>query len=138
MVLDHCFIYPEAVRMYSVKKVILGILQNSLENNCARDSFLIKFFNNVLLKKSLWHRCFPVNFWKFPRTPFSQNTSGGCFHLSKLRMIMRDIANSDLSVKKSAVKLKGTGRKGGQNERLIGVAPHVFPMRIKCFEISSV
>ena len=53
-------------------------------------------------------------------------------------MIMRDIGNSDLSGKKLAVKLKGAGRKGGQNERLIGVAPHVSPMRIKCFEISSV
>ena len=29
-----------------------------------------------LLKKRLWHRCFPVNFAKFLRTPFSQNTSG--------------------------------------------------------------
>ena len=28
-----------------------------------------------LLKKRLWHRCFPVNFAKFLRTPFSQNTS---------------------------------------------------------------
>ena len=24
----------------------------------------------TLLKKSLWHRCFPVNFVKFLRTPF--------------------------------------------------------------------
>ena len=30
----------------------------------------------TLLKKSLWHRCFPVNFQKFLRTPFLQNTSG--------------------------------------------------------------
>ena len=29
----------------------------------------------TLLKKRLWHRCFPVNFAKFLRTPFSQNTS---------------------------------------------------------------
>ena len=36
------------------------------------------FFNKVvaglrpatLLKERLWHRCFPVNFAKFPRTPF--------------------------------------------------------------------
>ena len=29
------------------------------------------FFNKVfLLKKTLWHRCFPVNFTKFLRTPF--------------------------------------------------------------------
>ena len=44
------------------------------------------FFNKVaglrpatLLKKRLWHRCFPVNFVKFLRTPFLQNTSDGCF-----------------------------------------------------------
>ena len=30
----------------------------------------------TLLKKSLLHRCFPVNFAKFLRTPFLQNTSG--------------------------------------------------------------
>ena len=28
------------------------------------------------LKKRLWHRCFPVNFAKFQRTLFWQNTSG--------------------------------------------------------------
>ena len=30
----------------------------------------------TLLKKRLWHRCFPVNSAKFVRTPFLQNTSG--------------------------------------------------------------
>ena len=30
----------------------------------------------TLLKKRLWQRCFPVNFAKFLRTPFLQNTSG--------------------------------------------------------------
>ena len=41
------------------------------------------FFNRVvglrsatLLKKKLWHRCFPVNFAKFLRTPFVHKTSG--------------------------------------------------------------
>ena len=40
------------------------------------------FFNEVaglrpvtLLKKRFWHRCFPVNFAKFLRTEFLQNTS---------------------------------------------------------------
>ena len=33
----------------------------------------------TLLKKRLWHSCFPVNFAKFLRTAFLQNTSGGCF-----------------------------------------------------------
>ena len=36
----------------------------------------------TLLKKRLWHRCFPVIFAKFLRTLFSQNTSGGCFCFS--------------------------------------------------------
>ena len=28
------------------------------------------------MKKGLWHRCFPVNFTNFLRTPFLQNNSG--------------------------------------------------------------
>ena len=32
------------------------------------------FFNKVAGLR-LWHRCFPVNFAKFPRTPFLQKTS---------------------------------------------------------------
>ena len=28
------------------------------------------------MKKEIWHRCFAVNFAKFIRKPFSQNTSG--------------------------------------------------------------
>ena len=40
-------------------------------------------FNKVatLLKKRLWHRCFPVNFAKFSRAPFLQNTSGRLLEL---------------------------------------------------------
>ena len=30
----------------------------------------------TLLKKGIWHRCFPMNFAKFLKTPFSQNTYG--------------------------------------------------------------
>ena len=29
-----------------------------------------------VLKKRIWHRCFPVNFVKFLKTPFLQNTPG--------------------------------------------------------------
>ena len=29
----------------------------------------------TLIKKSLWHRCFPVNFAKFLGSPFLQNSS---------------------------------------------------------------
>ena len=52
------------------EKIFLEISQNSQENTCAS-----LFFNKVaglrpatLLKNTLWHRCFPVNFAKFPRT----------------------------------------------------------------------
>ena len=51
----------------SVKKGILKNCAKFTENTCARVSFF---------KISLWHRCFPVNFAKFLRTPFLQNTSG--------------------------------------------------------------
>ena len=61
------------------KKGVLRIAQNSKENTCARVSFLIKLQACLrpatFFKKRLLHRCFPVNFAKFPRTPFSKNTS---------------------------------------------------------------
>ena len=44
------------------------------------------FFNNVaglrpatLSKKRIWHKCFPVNFAKFLRTPFSRTPPDDCF-----------------------------------------------------------
>ena len=42
-----------------------------------RQSVLLR--HATLLKKTLWYRCFPVSYVKFLRTPFLQNTSGGCF-----------------------------------------------------------
>ena len=65
--------------------MFLEISQNSQENTCARVSFLIKLQPATLLKKRLWHRpatlskkrlwyrCFPVNFVKFLRTPFTEH-----------------------------------------------------------------
>ena len=63
------------------KKVFLEISQNSQENTCAR-----VLFNKVaglrpatLLKKRLCHRCFPVNFVKYLRTPFYRTPLDDCF-----------------------------------------------------------
>ena len=70
------------VQRCSVKK---GVLTNlaKFTGKHLRQSL---FFNQVgglrpttLLKRRLWRMCFPVNFVKFLRTPFSQNTPGGCF-----------------------------------------------------------
>ena len=56
----------------SMEKFFLEILQNSQVTLCQSH-----FFNKVagprpatLIKKRLWHRCFPVNFAKYLRTRF--------------------------------------------------------------------
>ena len=66
----------------SAKTVFLIISQKRQENTCARASFLRAATS---LKKKLWHRYFSVNFVKFLRTSFLENTSGGCFW-SKIRL----------------------------------------------------
>ena len=43
-----------------------AILKNSNENIL----LLAECFRNYIVKKRLWHMCFPMNFWKFLRTPF--------------------------------------------------------------------
>ena len=57
----------------SVKEVFLEFSQNLQENTCVRDSFSNKVVDlrlATLLKKRIWHRCFPVNFAKYLRTAF--------------------------------------------------------------------
>ena len=53
------------------KKVILKILEISQENTCV-GVFLIKSVKNFV-KKRLQHRCSPVKFAKFLRTPILKN-----------------------------------------------------------------
>ena len=57
----------------SIKKSVLRNFTKFTGNTFARVSFLIKL---QALKKRLWHRCFPVNFAKFLRTPLDD-----CFHV---------------------------------------------------------
>ena len=63
----------------SVKKGVLGNFATFTGKHLCQSLF----FNKVgglrpaaLSKKTLWHRCFPVNFEKFQRTPFLQKSSG--------------------------------------------------------------
>ena len=74
----HGFANPEVVaRRCSIKKAFLRILQNSQENTCTRVSFFNKFSGfrpATLLKKSLWHRCYLVNFVKFSKNIFFYRT----------------------------------------------------------------
>ena len=65
-------------------KVSLQTLRsNSRPEVFCKKCVLRNFAKESLLKKRLWHRCFPVNFAKFIRTPFLKNISGGCFRLCK-------------------------------------------------------
>ena len=47
----------------------------------------------TLLKKRPWHRCFPVNFAKFLRTLFSQNTSGRLLLNFAIKIPNQDLLN---------------------------------------------
>ena len=62
--------------------VKIGVLKNYTKST-GRHLCQSVFYNKVaglrsatLFKKRVWHRCFPVSFGKFLRTPFEQNTSG--------------------------------------------------------------
>ena len=68
-------IYKSSYWRCLTKKVFLKILQNSQEKHLCQSLF----FNKVaglspsacnFIEKETWHRCFPVNFPKFLRTPF--------------------------------------------------------------------
>ena len=58
-------LYKKVVHKDSTKFTRKHLCQNLFSQRCA-----------TLLKKRLWHRGFPVNFVKFLRIPFLQNTSG--------------------------------------------------------------
>ena len=61
-------------RRYSAKKGALRNFEKFIGKHLCQS--LRGLRPSTLLKKRLWHRCFPVNFAKFLRTPFLQNTSG--------------------------------------------------------------
>ena len=69
----HCYFSEAVVWRCIIKTVFLEISQKFSGKYLCQSLF----FNKVaglrpasLLKKRLWHRCFPVNFAKFLRTPF--------------------------------------------------------------------
>ena len=74
-----------------------GVLKNFTKFT-GKHLFQSLFFNKVaelrpaaLLKKTLWHRSFPVSFAKFLRTTFLQDTSGRLL-LEKYFIVHRDVA----------------------------------------------
>ena len=75
-------IYRNSHRTSSMEK---GVLRNFAKFTGKR-LYQSLFLPATLLKKRLWYRRFPVNFAKFLRTPFLQNTSGRLLlHLHETR-----------------------------------------------------
>ena len=94
----HCNIFISWFRNFVIYKMVHFYTQKQPSERCSvrkgvlryfaklKGKHLCKslFFNKVtglpefynFVKKKLWHRCLSVNFVKFLRTTFSQNTSG--------------------------------------------------------------
>ena len=73
------FLHRSRHRRCSVKKDVLRNFTKFTEKHLRQSLFCKKIAAlrpATLLKKKLWHSCFPVNFAKFLRTPFLQNTPG--------------------------------------------------------------
>ena len=64
-----------AVRWCSVKEVFLEILQNSQENTCARDSFLIKFQACNFVRNEPLAQVFSYEFCEISKNTFFYGTS---------------------------------------------------------------
>ena len=63
------------------KQSFADIFRNVHRKTSVLESFCSKYGELKacnFIKKRLQHRCFPVKFAKFLRTPFLQNISGGC------------------------------------------------------------
>ena len=67
--------------------MFLETLQNEQENTCT-SLYCNKVTGLRPFNFQLWHRCFPVNFAKFQRKPFLQNTSGWVFFLIGILTIL--------------------------------------------------
>ena len=66
-------------RRCSVRKGVLGNFARFTGKHLCQSVFLNQVAGlrpAISLKKRLWHRCFPMNFAKFLKTLFLQNTSG--------------------------------------------------------------
>ena len=73
---------------------VVGLAKFTGKHPC-QSFFLIKLQicrPTTLLKKRLWHRCFPANFAKFLRTPFLTEHFGGCFYTVK-STLQRTVSN---------------------------------------------
>ena len=79
LILSHCLNPRSSHQKRSMKKGVLRNFTNFTGKHLCQSLFFNKVDKKKFIKKRLWCRCFPVNFAKFPRTPFLQSTSGRLF-----------------------------------------------------------
>ena len=77
--------FKDFALFFSNLPVFLGFFFFSISQN--KYIWRLQACRLTLSKKRLWHRCFTMNFAKFLRTTFLQNTSGGCFHSISILLI---------------------------------------------------
>ena len=75
-------------RCFLKKSVLKNFLKFTGKHLCQSPFFkkVVGLRPVTLLKKRLWHRCFPMNFTKFSRTLFLQNTFGRLL-LNKVKVL---------------------------------------------------
>ena len=56
-----------------------------------------KIHKKTPVTETLWHKCFPVYFAKFQRTPFLQNTSGQLL-LRAITVVAYEITTSQMTI----------------------------------------
>ena len=100
------------------KKVVLG----NFAKFTGKDLCQSLFFNNVaslrpatLLKKRLWHLCFPVSFAKFLRTPFLNRTP----LVAASEPVRLSAINTIFSCKKVPQKFRSSHRRCSVKEGLL-------------------
>ena len=71
--IEGTFRFRSSHRRYSIRK---GAHKNFAKSTRKQLFQSLSIQLVTLSKKGLLHRCFPMNFAKFTRTPFLQNTSG--------------------------------------------------------------
>ena len=81
--MDRCTNYFKTLEAVNEKCSVKRVFLRNFAKFTGKHLCQSLFFNKItglrtatLLKKRLLHRCFPVNFAKFLRTPFLQNSSG--------------------------------------------------------------
>ena len=100
------FIYRSSHQRCSISK---GVVRN-LTKFIGKHMCQSLFFNKVaglLLKKRLWHRCFPVDLAKFLRTPFSYKTppvAASEFIISRLQNTSKNMFNVFIHINRVSLK----------------------------------